>query len=93
MRKSAALFAAMVVAPLIIASLPAFSQENNQTTISDYCVSHIDLGLSHGACVVYLTTHNLVPHDAIVCQDANMQNFLGVTNHGQCMKKLSDMRR
>jgi hypothetical protein len=72
---------------------PAVSQENEKTTISEYCASHGNLGLSHGGCVAYFTTHNVVPHDASVCQNQSMQDLLGVTNHGQCMKKLTDMRK
>lgn len=92
MKKGTALFTVLAMAAFLFASLPASSQENNQNNISDYCISHNDLGLSHGACVAYLTTHNIVPHDAIVCQDVNIQNYLSATNHGQCIKKLRDMR-
>ena len=93
MKKSVVLSAFSIVALLAIAALPAFSEQNEKTTISEYCASHSDFGLSHGACVAYFTTHNVVPHDASVCQNTSMQNLLGVTNHGECMQKLADMRR
>lgn len=76
---------------LAMLALPAFSEEQ-QTNISAYCASHNDLGLSHGACVAYFTTHNIAPHDASVCQNMSIQTLMGVANHGECMKKLRDLR-
>jgi len=93
MRKTIAFGSIPIVALLVGVVRPAHSQNTEKTNISEYCVSHNDFGLSHGACVAYFRTHNVAPHDASVCQDAGIQNFLGVTNHGQCMKKLSDVRK
>ena len=93
MKKSIAVAAISIVSVLTFVALPAVTQENEKTTISEYCASRNDLGLSHGGCVAYFTTHNVVPHDASVCQNPSMRDLLGVTNHGQCMKKLADMRK
>ena len=93
LKKSVALSALSIVSVLAVAALPAFSEENEATTVSEYCTARNDLGLSHGACVAYFTTRNVAPHDASVCEDTAVQNSLGVTNHGQCMKKLADMRQ
>lgn len=40
-----------------------------------------------------LKAHNLVPHDAAVCQDQEIQDLSGVDNHGECMQRPKDMRR
>ena len=71
-----------VVALLGLAALPAVSGETERPAIAEYCASHNDLGLSHGACVAYFTTRNVVPHDATVCQDEGLQNLLGVATRG-----------
>ena len=91
MKHVTALSVFWLVALLAIVAPPAFSEEHGRTTISEYCASRSDLGLSHGGCVAYITTHNLVPHDASVCQDPSMQKRLGVSNHGECLKKLGEM--
>lgn len=93
MKKPVGLAAFSIVALLALVARPAISQENGQAGISEYCTSRNDLGLSHGGCVAYFTTHNVVPHDASVCQNPAMQRLLGVTSHGQCMKKLADLRK
>jgi hypothetical protein len=93
MKKSIAVAALSVVSLLGLAALPAFCADNDKTPVSEYCASHGDLGLSHGACVAYFTTHNVAPHDATVCRDPGILGFLGVDNHGQCMKKLADLRK
>jgi gamma-glutamylcysteine synthetase len=91
--KATALSAFTIVALLAIAALPARSEEIEETTISEYCAARNDLGLSHGACVAHLTTHNVVPHDARVCRDTSIQNRLDVSNHGPCMNKLKAVRK
>jgi len=93
MKKSVGLAAFSIAALLALVAQTAVSQEIEQTSISEYCASHKNLGLSHGGCVAYFTTHNVVPHDASVCQNPSMRGLLGVTNHGQCMKKLANMRK
>jgi hypothetical protein len=93
MRRSIAIFAIAIVAVLNITVLPVSSEQIAKTNISEYCESHSDLGLSHGACVAYLENHNLVPHDATVCHSAGIQNLLGVTSHGQCVRRLGEMHR
>jgi hypothetical protein len=93
MKKSVALASFSITALLAFVAQPAVSQGDEKATIPEYCASRNDLGLSHGGCVAYFTTHNVVPHDASVCQNPSMQGLLGVTNHGQCMKKLAGMRK
>lgn len=53
----------------------------------------IIMALSHGACVAYFTARNIVPHDASICKDEGVQRWLGVANHGQCVRKLGEMSR
>lgn len=77
----------------LIAATQATGQDDDKSTVSAYCSDHGDLGLTHGACVAFFTTRNVVPHDASVCRSDDMQQLLGVTNHGQCVKKLAGMRR
>jgi hypothetical protein len=93
MKKSRAVPALSLVSLLAFVALPAFAGEGENTTISEYCTSRSDLGLSHGACVAYFTTRNVAPHDATVCRDAAVQSRLGVSNHGQCVKKMAEMRK
>lgn len=77
----------------LIAPTQATGQDDDKSTISEFCSDHNDLGLTHGGCVAYFVTHNIVPHDASICRSSSIQQLLGVTNHGQCVKKLGDMRR
>jgi hypothetical protein len=93
MRKAIVLgvFALLLLAP--ITSSHASSQNDDKTTISEFCSTHNDLGLSHGGCVAYFVTRNLVPHNASVCQNESFQELLGVSNHGQCVKKLGEMAK
>ena len=94
MKKNAVAFVALsTVVILGCVALPALAGDNEKPAISEYCATHADLGLSHGACVAYFTTHNVAPHDATVCQNAGIQSILGVSNHGQCVKKLGEMRK
>lgn len=93
MKKSAALSVFSIVSLLAIVAPPAFSEVQDRTTISEYCASRNDFGLSHGACVAYFTTHNITPHDASVCRNPSMQRLVGAANHGECMQKLGDMHR
>jgi hypothetical protein len=93
MKGSVAFSALSIVSILGFAALPVLSGENENPAVSEYCAAHDDLGLSHGACVAYLTTHNIVPHDATVCQSTGIQSILGVSNHGQCVKKLGELRK
>ena len=87
-------FAAVsIVALASVVSLPATASQTGPTTISEYCRSHDDFQLSHGACVAYLQNHNIVPHDATVCADAGIRQMLGVANHGQCLKELALRRK
>ncbi len=87
------------VAVLAIVSLalvsPALvdSRDDDKRTISEFCSQYNDLGLTHGGCVAYFETRNVVPHDASVCQDEGIRAMLGAANHGQCVKKLADMRK
>jgi hypothetical protein len=95
MKPSAAVVALRIVSLVSLLSLaasPAIAEENEKATISEYCASRNDLGLSHGACVAYFQTHNVVPHDASVCRDAGIRRLLGVENPGQCVKKLAALR-
>ena len=93
MKKSAAFSALSIVSFLGFAALPALSGEIEKTPVSEYCAPHDDLGLSHGACVACFTTHNIVPHDATVCQNTGIRSILGVSNHGQCVIQLGDLPR
>lgn len=89
----------IVGAPLLVAGFvgllagPVLSQAPDAGTISEYCADHRDFGLTHGACVAYFQARNVVPHDASVCQDEGIWKFLGVANHGQCVKRLADLRK
>lgn len=76
-----------------IAATQATGQDDDKSAVSAYCSDRGDLGLTHGACVALFTTHNVVPHDASICGSESIQRLLGVTNHGQCVKKLAGMRR
>ena len=93
MKKSIAFSAVSAAVILGFVALPALSGENEAPAISEYCATHNDLGLSHGACVAYFTTRSIAPHDATVCQNPGIQSILGASNHGQCVKKLGEMRK
>ena len=93
MKKSIVYSVLPVVALLGLGALPAASGETERPAIAEYCASHNDLGLSHGACVAYFTTRNVVPHDATVCQNEGFQNLLGAANLGQCVKMLGELRK
>jgi len=93
MKKAAVLGAFAVLSLTLIASSPAIGQSNDESTVSEFCAAHNDLGLTHGGCVAFFVTRNLTPHDASVCRNESMQAFLGVTNHGLCVKKLKEMAK
>ncbi len=69
----------------------AFAENDAAEVISKYCKDRNDLGLSHGACVAFLTSANIVPHNAYVCKIPSIRNSLGVENEGQCVKVLQDL--
>jgi len=94
MRKIVAVLPALALVSALAAGTALAAGQNEGTgAISDYCRDRGDLGLTHGACVAYFVTHNVVPHDASVCQDEAMQARVGAANHGECVKKLGEMRR
>lgn len=90
MKKAVVLGILAVLSLALTASTHATAGDNDKVTISEFCAAHNDLGLSHGACVAYFVTHNVVPHDASVCKDESLQRLMGVDNHGQCVKKLGE---
>jgi hypothetical protein len=75
-----------------IGTAQAGGQDDGKSAISDYCRARGDFRMTHGACVAYFVAHNVVPHDAAVCQDEGMWSFLGVASHGECVTKLAEMR-
>jgi len=85
------LFAALSLT--LTASSQAGVSDDDKTTISEFCSTRNDLGLSHGACVAYFVTHNVVPHDASVCKNEGLQELMGVDTRGQCVKKLGVMHQ
>ncbi|MDP1909740.1 MAG: hypothetical protein Q8K85_15685 [Hyphomicrobium sp.] len=82
-----------VLSMALTAATQATGHDDDQGTVSAFCSDYGDLGLTHGGCVAFFTTRNVVPHDASVCRSDSMQRLLGVANHGQCVKKLAGMRR
>ncbi len=82
-----------IVSLALVSPALADSRDDDKLTIAEFCSNYNDLGLTHGGCVAYFETRNVVPHDASVCQDEGIRRMLGVENHGQCVKKLADMRR
>ncbi len=90
--KKATLFLAFTLLSVVALSIQANGEPNDQNTISEFCRTYNDLGLTHGGCVAFFETNNIVPHDASICRMEEIQTLLGVTNHGQCMKKLREMR-
>jgi hypothetical protein len=82
-----------VFSALLLAVSLSMAQGQGTNNISKYCSDRGDLGLSHGGCVAFLTANNIVPHDASVCKNKNIQNSVGAKNHGQCMKILRQLRR
>ncbi len=93
MKRITAVAALAIVSLALVSPALADSRDDDKRTISEFCSQYNDLGLTHGACVAYFETRNVVPHDASVCQMEWIQNVLGVSNHGQCVKKLADMRK
>lgn len=82
-----------LLALTLAASSHAGSQDDDRGAVSEYCASHDDLGLSHGACVAYFVARNVVPHDASICRDEGVRRWLGVDNQGQCVRKLGELSR
>lgn len=93
MKKVVVLGVCALLSLTLAASSHAGDQDDEKSTASEYCASHGDLGLSHGACVAYFAARNVAPHDASICRDENVRRWLGADNHGQCVKRLGELSR
>ena len=80
-----------LAAALAPAASPAGGER--EKNLSKYCSERGDLGLSHGGCVALFTAGNIVPHDALICRDPDIQRRLGASNHGQCVAALKERKR
>lgn len=93
MKKCGVVAVFLFLALTFISTTQAIGKEDAARTISEFCSAFNDLGLTHGGCVAFFTANNIVPHNASICQDESVQILLGVTNPGQCVKKLNYLHK
>ena len=82
MKRSISLFLLIAAAAVFFAVSPTAAGGDGRETISRFCATHGDLGLTHGACVAFFTNRNVVPHDASVCRDPDLREQLGADSVG-----------
>jgi hypothetical protein len=92
MKRTAALFLLIALPAVLFCTSPAAAGDKSRETISLFCSTYGDLGLSHGGCVAYFTNHNVVPHDTSICRDPDLRERVGARNVGQCVKALKDLK-
>ncbi len=92
MKRIAAVVLLLSLPALSFAVSPAVAGDKGRETISRFCSTYGDLGLSHGGCVAFFTSRNVVPHDTSICRNSDIREGLAVRNAGQCVKALKDLK-
>ncbi len=92
MKRIAAFVLILILPALSFAVSPAVAGDESRETISRFCATYGDLGLSHGGCVAFFTNRNVVPHDTSICRNSDIREGLAARNVGQCVKALKDLK-